>query len=169
MSGPSPVAANLGLAGFGLVAILAAMIPLAPGGALVPPDILWCVVVAFAVRLPGAAPLWLVVMLGLLGDLMLSRPVGLGALALVLSAETMRANARFFRGAPFVIEWLAATVLFASALAGVEAILRLAMTEGPTLGAAARHVVATAIAYPLVVFCLTRLPGLRSRSEERTR
>lgn len=169
MSGLSPVAANLALAGFGLVAILAAMIPLAPGGALVPPDILWCVVVAFAVRRPGAAPLWLIVMLGLTGDLMLSRPVGLGALALVLSAEAMRANARFFRSAPFLVEWLAAMALFALALAGMEALLRLAMTEGPTLGAAARHVVATAVAYPLVVFCLTRLPGLRTRSKERAR
>ena len=90
MSGLSPVAGNLVLAGFGLVAIMAAMIPLAPGGALGPPDILWCVVVAFAVRRPGAAPAWLIVALGLAADLMLSRPLGLGALALFLSAETMR-------------------------------------------------------------------------------
>jgi len=169
MSGLSPLAANLVLAGFGLVAILAAMIPLAPGGALVPPDILYCVVVAFALRRPGSAPLWLIVVLGLTGDLMLSRPVGLGALALVLSAEAMRANARFFRGTPFMVEWLAAVALFTLALAGMEAILRLAMADGPTLGAAARHVVATAVAYPLVVFCLTRLPGMRMRAEERAR
>lgn len=163
------MSAKLFLAGFGLVAILAAMIPLAPGGTLVPPDILWCVVVAFALRRPGAAPLWLIVVLGLTADLMLSRPVGLGALALVLSAEAMRANAALFRGTPFVIEWLAAAALFALALAGMEAVLRLALAEGPTLGAAARHLVATAIAYPLVVFCLTRLPAMRMRSEGRAR
>ena len=163
------MSANLALGGFGLVAILAAMIPLAPGGDLVPPDILWCVVVAFAVRRPGAAPLWLIVALGLLGDLMLSRPVGLGALALVLSAEAMRANSGRFRGAPFVIEWVAAAALFALALAGMEALLRLALAEGPTLGAAARHAVATALAYPVIAFCVTRLPGMRARTREAAR
>jgi rod shape-determining protein MreD len=155
------------LGGLGVLAILAAMIPLAPGGTLVPPDILWCLVVACAVRRPRETPLWLIMALGLAADLLLSRPVGLGALALVLSAEAMRANARLFRGAPFLVEWLATSALFALTLAGMEAILRLALSEGPTLGAAARHLAATAFAYPAVVFCLTRLPWMRTEGRAR--
>jgi hypothetical protein len=50
---------------------------------------------------------------------MLSRPVGLGALALLLSAEAMRTKAGLFRGAPFVVEWLAAVALFAVSLLGM--------------------------------------------------
>jgi hypothetical protein len=51
----------------------------------------------------------------------------------------------------------------------MEALLRLAMADGPTLGAAARHAVSTALVYPVVVFCLTRLPGMRMRTERGAR
>ena len=84
------------------------MIPLGPGGALVAPDLLYCLLVAWVVRRPARTPLWAIVALGLFADVMLSRPLGLGALALMLAVEAFRRRAVLFHGAPFLLEWLAA-------------------------------------------------------------
>jgi rod shape-determining protein MreD len=150
------------LLGLGVVSVYAALVPLAPGYGLVPPDLLYCLVVAWTVRSPAAAPLWAVVLLGLFGDLMLSRPPGLGALGLMLAAEALRVRAARFRGAPFVLEWMAAIAAFAAMLAGIDLVLRGTLAQGAGLAALAAHVVATAIAYPLVVAGLAWGLGLRA-------
>ena len=69
-----PFAETLLLLGLGLVAVQAALIPLGPGGALVPPDLLYCLVIAWVIRRPSSAPIWAVLALGLFADVMLSRP-----------------------------------------------------------------------------------------------
>ena len=134
----------------GVVAVYAALVPLGPGSGLVPPDLLYCLVVAWVIRRPASAPLGVVLLLGLFGDLMLSRPPGLGALGLLLASEAFRANRRFFHGVPFLVEWLAATAGFAAMLAGIGLALALTLADPPGLAASLRHVLATALAYPLV-------------------
>ena len=152
------------LFGFGVVAVLAAMIPLGPGGSLVPPDLLFCLVVAWTLRSPDTVPVWALVVLGLFGDLMLSRPVGLGALGLLLAAEIIRGGANRIRGLPFPAEWLAASVLFAVVLAFMHLALRLVFAEGPPPVDLLRHLVATALAYPVVALAVAvgLRPGARA-------
>lgn len=151
----------------GFVAVQAALIPLEPAGGLVAPDLLYGLVVAWVIRRPAGTPLWAIVTLGLFADLMLSRPVGLGALGLVLVAETFRAQAARFTDVPFPLEWLAAAMGFVVMLVAMQVALELVFAEPPAVSSLLRYAVATAIAYPLIVFGLTWCLGLRvARSGE---
>ena len=150
----------------GIVAIHAALIPLGPGGVLVPPDLLYCLVIAWVLRAPDASPVWLLVGLGLMADTLLSRPIGLGALGLLLAAEVAGRNRTTFRGLPFPAEWAAATIGYGVILAGIYALLRLTFAEAPALHDLLRYLVATALAYPLVALAVAW--GVRLRAAEAT-
>lgn len=150
------------LAGLGVVSVLAVTMPVGPGGTLGAPDLLACLLVAWVVRRPAQLPLGLVVALGLFADLLLSRPLGLGALGLVVVVEAFRRRALLFHGAPFVVEWAAAVAAFALMLAGVSLALGLVFAPTPGVGPSLRHVAATAIAYPLVVLGLAWCLGVRA-------
>ena len=153
--------------GLGVVAVEAALIPLGPGGALVAPDLLFGLVVAWVIRRPATAPFWAVVALGLFADLMMSRPLGLGALGLVLASEWFRRRAARFQARPFPLEWLAVTLAFAAMLAGMELALALVFADGPGFAALARYAVTTALAYPLIVLGLTWCLNLRAPAAPR--
>jgi rod shape-determining protein MreD len=153
-----------------LLALLALHLPLVPVGheparaAL--PDLLFCVMAAAVARHPAAAPLPLVLGLGLAADVLLGRPLGLGALALVLATEVLRARRRGRGG--FLGEWLVVSVLFAAALAGMAFLLALALAGGPGLEPLVNHWVATILAYPLIAALLhlvLRLSGPREAPE----
>jgi rod shape-determining protein MreD len=151
------------LVGLGVVAVYAALIPLGGG---TPPDLLYCLLVAWTIRRPASAPLWIVIALGLVGDAMLSRPLGLGALGLMLATEAFRANRTLLHGLPFPVEWLAASLAFAATLAGMQLALALTLAERPGSAASVGYVLTTALAYPLVVAGLAL--GLQLRSPGRT-
>ena len=172
MTRPGPIPPTLQrvlLLALGVVAVYAALIPLGPGSGLVPPNLLYCLVFAWTVRSPAAVSAPLVLVLGLFADVMLTRPIGLGALGLVLAAEAVRGRTALFRGAPFVLEWLAAVAGFGLVLAASDLVLRLALVRGPGLGPLLAHVVATAIAYPVVVAGLVLGLGLRPPAAVRVR
>jgi rod shape-determining protein MreD len=155
------------LVGLGVVAVVAAMTPLAPGGGMVAPDLLYAVIVAWVIRRPAATPLWAVLALGLFADVMLSRPIGLGALGLLFASEFFRGRAATFHGVPFPLEWLAAAVVFAAMLAAIQLALMVVAAGPPGAGPLARHFVATVLAYPLVVLGLTWCLRLRAPQAQR--
>jgi rod shape-determining protein MreD len=140
--------------GLGIVAVEAALIPLGPGGALVAPDLLFGLTVAWVIRRPATAPFWAIVALGLFADLMMSRPLGLGALGLVLVSEWFRRPTARLQAGPFPLEWLAVTLAFAAVLAGMTLALALVLADRPGAAALARYAVTTAMAYPLIVLGL---------------
>jgi rod shape-determining protein MreD len=150
-----PFAEKLLLVGLGFVSVLAALIPLEPGGEIVAPDLVYALMVGWVIRRPGSTPLWAAPLIGLFADVMLSRPLGLGALGLTFATEAFRTRARLFHGSPFVIEWLAATVGFAIVLAAMQLVLAIVFAHPPGLGPLARHLLVTMLAYPLVVLGLT--------------
>lgn len=159
LSGP---AQWLALALLAFVCIYASLIPLAPGGALAAPDLLYCLFAACVYRRRAPAPIWLLAALGLLADLMLARPVGLGALTFVLAIEALRRAAPLVRGGPFALEWLAVGLGFALQLAIISVMMRLSFLEGPSVEVMLRYGVATMIAYPMVCLALAWGPGLRA-------
>jgi rod shape-determining protein MreD len=157
-----PLAEKALFAGLGVAAVYAALVPLGPGSGLVPPDLPYCLVVAWVIRRPATAPLAIVLLLGLFGDLMLSRPPGLGALGLVLASEVFRVRGRFLHGLPFPVEWVAATAAFATMLAAMQLALTVTLADPPGLAASLRYLLATALAYPLVVAGLVVCLHLRA-------
>ena len=166
---PIPTVAQIALlAGFGVVAIYAGLIPLGTADGLAVPDLLYCLAVAWVIRRPASAPLWIILGLGLFGDIMLSRPIGLGALGLMLATEAMRANAAVFHGSPVVLEWLAAVLAFALMVAGMEVLLRLSFADGPGATPLLGYVLSTAVAYPIVAAGLVWGLGLRAPRGSRT-
>lgn len=159
-------AVETGLAlALGLAAIHFALAPLShvADGGVMPPDLVFCLVCAWVLRRPAAAPLWAVLALGLGADLLLDRPLGLGALGLLAAAEALRANAASLRAGPFLAEWLAVAGLALAWALGAHAALQLVFLDGPGLGPLLREALATALAYPLVVLLLAFGLGMRSR------
>ncbi len=159
---PAPVE-TLGVLLACLAAIYLAMLPLGgPVGRLLPmPDLAFCLVLAWVARRPREAPVWAIVAAGLAADLLLMRPPGLGALALLLAAAATRANAQAVAAGPFLAEWLGAAALAFAAALGMQAALELTFADAPALRPLLLHAAATAAAYPLAVLLLALLLGIR--------
>lgn len=157
----APFLENTLLLAIAFVATQFMLLPLAPGDGIVMPDLIYALVIAWVIRRPASTPLWVVLVIGLLADVMLARPIGLGALALVLAAEGFRARSVMFHGAPFPLEWLAATAGFAAILVGMRLALDLVLADAPAIAVMLRYLAATALAYPVVAFGLSWCVGLR--------
>lgn len=157
----SPFVENALLLAIAFVTVQLMLLPLAPGDGIVMPDLVYALVVAWVIRRPASTPLWVVLVIGLYADMMLARPVGLGALALLLAAEGFRARSVLFHGAPFPLEWLAAAAGFAAMLVGMRLALELVFTDAPGIAVMVRALVATALAYPVVALGLSWCVELR--------
>ena len=152
---------------FALLALAAIHVPMVPvshaADRLPLPDLLYCLTLAWVMRRPATAPLALVLAAGLAGDLLLARPVGLGALGLVLASEAIRVR-RAALGANFLAEWLAVALAFALVLAGTAVLLTLTLAPPPALRPLAAHWLATALAYPMVAGLLLATDRLRAEA-----
>lgn len=152
----------------GLICTLIAMIPFrAALPTLVSPDLLTALCCFWVIRRPDTAPMPLIFALGLVADLLLMRPVGLGALVLVLMTEGLRSQYGALRDVGRVLEWLMFTALFSVATLGIMAVMWVTFAEVPPLGAMGERIVITAMIYPLVgttariVFGVTRPQPVR--------
>ncbi|MFT3974441.1 MAG: rod shape-determining protein MreD [Amaricoccus sp.] len=150
------------LPAIGVVALVGMTMPLDPGR-LTPPDLVFCLMIAWVVRRPDRVPVWAAPLLGLLGDALLMRPIGLGALGLMLATEVFRGRATALQAAPFPLEWLAAALGYVAMLLGMRLVLGATFAGGPGLGRLGIAAAATAAAYPLVVLGLVWCLGLRPR------
>jgi len=158
-----PALETAGVLALGLAAIQFALMPFSLAAERPPgPDLVFALVAAWVIRRPAEAPLWAILALGLTADVFLSRPLGLGALGLVLSAEALRANAASLRAGPFVAEWLTVAGLAVAVVLCLHAALQLTFLDGPGLGRLLGHAGATALAYPAVVAALALALGLRA-------
>lgn len=150
-----PALETLAVLALGLVAIYLPLLPLSLGAERLPgPDLVFCLALAWVARRPAQAPLWAILALGLAADVLLSRPLGLGALGLLLAAEAMRGNAATLQAGPVAAEWLSAAALALAAGLGAEVALQLTFAETPGLGPLLRQVGVTALAYPFVATLL---------------
>ncbi|MEM9551701.1 MAG: rod shape-determining protein MreD [Pseudomonadota bacterium] len=120
-------------------------------GQWAPPDLLMAFSFAWALRRPDFVPALLIAGVMLVGDLMLQRPPGLLAALVVLGSEYLKNRLGGLSDANFVGEW--ATVAFTVAIITVlyRMVLGvLAVNQGP-LTLTVVQMIATIIAYPLVV------------------
>jgi rod shape-determining protein MreD len=146
----APFLRRLAFLALGIAAVYLPLTPLAPGADRVAPDVLYCLVIAWVLRDPAAAPLWTILALGLFADLMLSRPIGLCALGLLFASEFARNHGDILRGTPIVVEWIAAVLVFALMIACIGAVLRASFAPAPGFDLSLRLVVQTALLYPVV-------------------
>lgn len=154
--------AMLILAGFGC--ILLSAIPLQPGAPQWPmPDLLFALCCYWVLRRPDSAPLIVVFALGLTADMLLMRPVGIGALTLVLATEVLRGQSRHLREVPFVLEWAIVAALIGMGVAMQAALIWISLGSPPTVGQLGRYAVGTMLSYPLVALICGGLLGLRHR------
>ena len=161
----------LALVGFLALGWLAILLELAPLGgrisALPAPDLLFCVAAAAVVRPGRKAPAVAVFLLGLVRDALGGGPLGVGALALTVAVEGMRASAVAPRPLSFLGLWVRAVLWAAAAAAFVWLLLLVALAPAPALSDIAARVGLTALAYPVVALCaaVVGLAGERPAQE----
>lgn len=137
----------------GILSIFVEAAPIGTGAQATPsPDLLFCIVAAIAVRRPASAPALIVLALGLMRDLLTDLPVGLGALALLLAAETLRARSGTLAHRSLLTEWSLVAAVFLAMLALQWLVLFITFVQPPYLFDLGRQWVATMLAYvPVVV------------------
>lgn len=142
-------------AGFVLVALALLFLKLLPLGSEAGdwpgPDILLCLIFVWVVRRPDYLPVWLILLVVLLEDLLLLRPPGLWAALVVLGSEFVRSRGGLTREVSFWGEW----ALVAGVMVGLIVAYRLAFTitflPQPGFGFAMLQVLWSILCYPLVV------------------
>lgn len=150
----------------GLALIVVALLPLRPGAIAWPgPD--WLVALAFAwvLRRPEQVPVLIVAALMLTADILLLRPIGLGAAIAVVATEAARRREPRWRDQGFLVEWLGVATLIVMMVLADRVIRTLflippTLAPLPPLGQDILRLIATIAAYPLVVV-VTHVLGLR--------
>lgn len=156
-----------GYVGISLAILIVALLPLAPGRVGWPgPDLLTALTLAWVLRRPEQVPVLVIAALALTADVLLMRPIGLGAVILVVGSEAARLREHRWREQRFLVEWLGVgTLMGAMMLADrvLRTILAVPQTLAPMppLGQDLLRLIATVAAYPLVVWLARTLVGLR--------
>ncbi len=138
--------------GLALLLLFVRLLPLGnTAGAFPGPDLILCLMIAWLMRRPDFLPLWLIVPVVLVEDLILLRPPGLWTLLVVLASEFLRARSALTRELNFLVEWLLASGLMVAMLAAYRLVFAIAFLPEPPLGFAMVQVLWSIVAYPLVV------------------
>jgi len=115
------------------------------------PDIILCITLAWVVRRPDYAPIFLIAGVALLAELLLMRAPGLWAALTVLLADSITKQRNKMRSTGFGVEWFRVTV----GIAAIFILERIAngvlFLETPPLGASIAQFLATVVAYPIIV------------------
>ncbi len=115
------------------------------------PDLMLCLTLAWVLRRPDYVPALLVAAVFLLEDFLLMRPPGLWALIVLLGTEFLRARHVQMRELGLFTEWLVVALLITAMVLVNRLVLAVTVVPQPDLGLVALHMVATILAYPLVV------------------
>lgn len=117
----------------------------------VSPDILLVATLVWVVRKPTYVPVAVIAAVFLMTDFLFMRPPGLWAALVVILTEVLRRQHREFRNMPFLVEW--GTVAFGLVAITVvnRIVLAVVMSPQAPLGLTLIEMVATILAYPLVL------------------
>lgn len=138
------------------------LLPLDAGpGGLPGPDWLLLLGCAFVVRRPNYLPVTLAAVVYLLTDVMYLRPLGLWAAISVLGLEFLRTRQAVTRELPFLVEWAMLAAVIVAMTISNTLILAIFRVDQPALGLSLIQMIATILAYPLVVLFASRILGLR--------
>lgn len=149
-----------------------AILPLgAKSNAAAVPDLFFCMTIAWVMRRPESAPVFLVAVTSFLIDIVLGRPMGLWSLILVLASEYFRGRETGKGMQMHLLEWLSVSLLFLTMLITYKIALTVGFSFAPDYADLALHFLVTVITYPVVVAVLywglkirSPLPADRSRN-----
>ncbi|WP_411837605.1 rod shape-determining protein MreD [Paracoccus sp. ME4] len=125
------------------------------------PDLGLALILAWVLRRPDQISAPAILLVVLVEDLLLMRPPGLWAAIVLLGSEAARLREPRWRDQPFMVEWLRVAVLIGAMMLGYRLVLVLFLLPVSALGQVILQFLATALAYPLVVFGARWLIGLR--------
>ncbi|MFE3838932.1 rod shape-determining protein MreD [Pseudogemmobacter sonorensis] len=115
------------------------------------PDLLLCLMLAWAMRRPDFIPVWLIVLATLTEDLLLLRPPGLWTALVVMATEFLRSRVALTRELNFVVEWLLASGLMVAMLLAYRTAFALTLLPQVPFSFALVQTVWSILAYPAVV------------------
>ncbi len=154
----SPSTIWFGRAVFGSLALITTLIAILPLGlsaeARAMSDLYFCLVFAWVIRRPSTAPMGLILVMALLADFLLMRPLGLWSFTILMASEFARSQRIPLREQMFIIEWFIFALVFAAALFVNTVILKFSFSPTPSFNLMFSFFVSTIIAYPIVVALL---------------
>jgi rod shape-determining protein MreD len=140
--------AALVLTSLAAVLLAVSLMPLRPAtSGLAVPDLVLCLTCAWALRHPQSAPMILMFTIGLMADLLLGRPVGLGALTLLVITEVLR---RQPAGVSFLLEWLFVSILIVIGSLVQLGVLMVTFAARPDTAMVLINAIVTALCYPVL-------------------
>ena len=138
------------------------LLPLDMGPGKMPgPDVLMLLAFSWVIMRPDYVPVFLIAVIFFLSDLLFMRPLGLWTALVVIGSEFLRGRSFTLRDTPFLVEWLLVTGVITGVFIANTLILGLFGVIQPGLGLTLIGLIATILAYPLVVILAGRAVGLR--------
>lgn len=133
---------------------------------LIWPDLVLCFALAWSVRRPEYVPALLLAAMFLLSDLLLQRPPGLWAVLALVACEQVKAQSRGLRDATLFAEIVSVAMWIVGITLAYRVIHAVLLIDAPALGPLLIQVIATVIAYPLVVAVTHGVLGVRKAAPD---
>ncbi|WP_299143328.1 rod shape-determining protein MreD [uncultured Tateyamaria sp.] len=130
-------------------------------GGLIWPDLVLGFALAWSVRRPEFVPAVLLAAVFLLADLLLQRPPGLWALLALIACEQLKAQSRSLRDASLATELASVGAWIIGIGIAYHMVLALLLVDRPAFGLVVIQMIATALAYPLVIAVTHAVMGVR--------
>lgn len=138
------------------------ILPLDLGAGRFPgPDLLLVLVMAWVVRRPDYAPVFLIAVLFFFADMLLLHAPGVWALMVVLGTEFLRRREPGLREQPFLVEYGIVAGTLVAMLLGQRLLMGLFLVDQVSLGRATLFLVATIAAYPFAALVTVYVFGIR--------
>jgi len=138
--------------GIALVVLFGRLLPMGGvAGGWPGPDLLLCVIFAWAMRRPDWLPVWLLAAVLLTEDMIVMRPPGLWTAIVIIAAEFVRARVALTRELVFLAEWAMVAGLMVVCLLAYRLVFTLSFLPQPGFGFALVQTVWSILCYPLVV------------------
>ncbi|MEM7709687.1 MAG: rod shape-determining protein MreD [Pseudomonadota bacterium] len=148
-------------AGLAAAVLFLALLPFGGGEGRFPgPEATLCLICAWVLRRPDYVPLWLMIPVLLLDDMLLMRPLGLWTLIVLLVSDVLRRRVDQAEVLPFTSELTLVAGWIGIAFAANYGALLVLLAETPPLMGQALQALATIVFYPVVAL-FSQLIGVR--------
>ena len=158
---------------FAVTAYLLLMFSLLPqeSSSLAPlpwPDLLFCFIAAWRLRRPELVSPAVIVVAVLVAELLFLQPLGLWAALVLLAAEFFRSIVDRIKFLPFTYEWVVMASAYSAMILIYQLILAMSLVPVPDTRTVLLNLLATILAYPLIVATTNLVFRIRKSSSIKT-